>query len=46
VLAAAGGVALDQDGAEVVLHPDTARKMRFVAASSHAAAADLLAAVS
>jgi 3'(2'), 5'-bisphosphate nucleotidase len=46
VLAAAGGVALDQDGAEVVLHPDTARKIRFVAASSHAAAAELLAAVS
>ncbi len=46
VLAAAGGIALTPDGSEVTLRPDTDRKMRFVAASSREAAADLLRAVS
>jgi 3'(2'), 5'-bisphosphate nucleotidase len=46
VLAAAGGVALGPDGAEVTLRPDTAATMRFVAASSADAAAELLRAVS
>ncbi|TQN37617.1 3'(2'), 5'-bisphosphate nucleotidase [Blastococcus colisei] len=46
VLAAAGGVALGPDGAEVRLRPDTAATMRFVAASSAEAAAELLRAVS
>jgi 3'(2'), 5'-bisphosphate nucleotidase len=46
VLGAAGGVALGPDGTEVLLRPDTAHKMRFVAGSSASAAADLLRAVS
>ena len=46
VLAAAGGVALTPDGAEVTLRPDTEEKIRFVAASSPEAAAELLAVVS
>jgi 3'(2'), 5'-bisphosphate nucleotidase len=46
ILAAAGGVALAPDGTEVRLRPDTAMKMRFVAASSAEAAAELLRAVS
>lgn len=45
VLAAAGGAVLTADGTEVVLRPDTDRKMRFVAASSREAAAELLRAV-
>jgi 3'(2'), 5'-bisphosphate nucleotidase len=46
VLAAAGGVALAADGSEVRLRPDTAAKMRLVAASSIGAATELLRAVS
>jgi 3'(2'), 5'-bisphosphate nucleotidase len=45
VLTAAGGVALGPDGSEVTLRPDTSAKLRFVAASSSAAAAELLSAV-
>jgi 3'(2'), 5'-bisphosphate nucleotidase len=43
VLVAAGGVALAPDGTEVRLLPDTATKLRFVAASSAEAATALLA---
>ena len=46
ILTAAGGVALTPEGAEVTLRPDTAAKMRLVAASSPEAAAELLRAVS
>jgi 3'(2'), 5'-bisphosphate nucleotidase len=46
VLRAAGGVALTPDGAEVTLRPDTSEKMRFVAAASADATAELLAAFS
>jgi 3'(2'), 5'-bisphosphate nucleotidase len=46
VLASAGGVALDPEGRPVMLRPDTATTIRFVAASSEQAAAALLAAVS
>ena len=46
VLAAAGGVAFTPDGADVVLRPDTAAKMRLVAASSLEHAVALLRAVS
>lgn len=46
VLAAAGGTAVTAEGSEVVLQPDTDRKIRFVAASSREAAVELLRAVS
>jgi 3'(2'), 5'-bisphosphate nucleotidase len=46
VLHAAGGAALTPDGEPLRLYPDTEAKIRFVAASSPAAAAELLTAVS
>jgi 3'(2'), 5'-bisphosphate nucleotidase len=45
VLLAAGGAALTPDGAPVRLLPDTEARIRFVAASSQQAAAELLRAV-
>jgi 3'(2'), 5'-bisphosphate nucleotidase len=45
VLLAAGGSALDPDGAPLVLHPDTERRIRLVAAPTEAAARELLAAL-
>ncbi|MGY1802654.1 inositol monophosphatase family protein [Blastococcus sp. SYSU D00922] len=45
VLLSAGGAALMPDGTPVRLAPDTSAKLRFVAASSHGAAAELLRAV-
>ena len=46
VLHAAGGAALTPEGEPLRLYPDTEAKIRFVAASSPEAAAELLAAVS
>lgn len=45
VLAAAGGVALDADGAPLRLRPDTEQRIRLVAAADRATAEGLLAAV-
>jgi 3'(2'), 5'-bisphosphate nucleotidase len=42
LLAAAGGVALGDDGEEVRLHPDTDRTIRFVAAADRRTAEELL----
>jgi 3'(2'), 5'-bisphosphate nucleotidase len=42
LLAAAGGVALADDGGEVRLHPDTDRTIRFVAAADRRTAEELL----